>query len=209
MIPTQELLKLVEGLTHVALVGGAMSGKSRALRELAPLYPHAHFQGEAASALFSTGPESPPRDSRYNAEFNRGFSQGVQAVERLANMYALHKGLKYVVHERGVPDLIAYVDGGEEEFERLAGMTLKQAAWRYNITFYFELPSFEILTRMNAFGNNPNRQEDVYEEMVLLDERTRPAYEKYSKVLFPVPVFERWEDRLSYVKETLDRILLP
>lgn len=190
-------------LPWIVIAGGPGSGKSGVTNALRERLPDLYFQMEGASAIFGTGVKVPTR-GLYLQEFNRSFGKILRHFETLGEIHAENVGARAVVFDRALPDLLAYLEGGEEEFQHLTGFSLSEAYTRYGMVIYLEMPPRQTFEAHRQ--NNRSRYEKSYEEAVDTSLRTWSVYRNHPNFTSIQPTIP-WEERVQMVEDHIVRFL--
>jgi len=188
-------------LRRIVITGGPCSGKTAATDALRADMPELYFQKEGASLIFGLGVESPAVGSPLVA-FNRHFGEALLTFEHLADIHAQNIGKSFIVLDRALPDTMAYMPGGREEFYAAAGITIEQAYERYDLVIYLEMPSKEIFER--HANNNPQRKELRHEDAVASGWRTLCAWSGHPALQI-VPQAQSFAERVSTIHQLIEK----
>ncbi len=142
------------------ITGGPCSGKTKTIRRLREHFSDYFLIPEAATIILK---EHEIQGSEFvNIEIQRRFQHLLAKQQMLSEDLALIRAeqmnKQYVIADRGILDGIAYLPGGDEEYESLTGIDIKKDVLRYDKVFWFDLPPRTIYEE--KVMNNPVRYED-------------------------------------------------
>ena len=149
-----------DSLKLYTITGGPCSGKTKTSRWLREMHDHIFVVPEAATMIlreheiFGKEFENPEIQRR----FQHLLARQQMLAEYLSLIRAKELGKDFVVADRGILDGIAYLPGGQSEYEELTGIDVKNEVLRYDKVFWFDLPPQEIYEAKVL--NNPVRYED-------------------------------------------------
>lgn len=168
----------------IAVTGGDVSGKTDSWRRLPTDLKAKVLQvPEIATALMGAGKALPALG--IDIEVQPETLQQYQGVFRLAQlvaedswrMVAAAEGKKLVWCDRGIPDLVAYEQGGWPAVEQAFGMTKQEIYDRYDhVIVLRSLANYDPERYLQIQKENPSRTPRSVEEVLALDERTRSAW---------------------------------
>jgi CYTH domain-containing protein/predicted ATPase len=190
--PLRELLR--PNLPLIALTGGPCSGKTTAIRELkAELGERVRFVPEAARFLIEEmGLRPDPGDIVAWGNFQEKLYLTQRTLEETALDEAHSRGQKAVIADRGTLDSLAYLEGGEKEFERISGARVDHELMRYKRVIVLSPAPKQV------YANDSARRES-YEEACELGDRIRLAWGKHPNLR--LTRLDGWPHKLSEIRE--------
>lgn len=194
---------------RIVLSGGPKSGKTTLMRILAEEFADdLQFMPEVATLLHDhVGVKVPTPGTPQHARYSRHLTLAQIALEDAADIQAHADGKLASLCDRGIVDNIAYLAGGNEEFERVTGVDLRSAYGRYDLPVVLALAPREVFED-RARGGNASRKE-TYDEAVPLDARTYGVWRIHPYTQF-VGNEGGWDNKalaaVSIVRQFLDRI---
>ncbi|NBS41298.1 hypothetical protein EBS80_01400, partial [bacterium] len=159
-------------LPRWVLSGGPKSGKSTIIAILRAEFGHVvHFLPEVCTLLHDhAGIIVPTPGTPSHHAYSRRITRMQIDLEDAADDQAHADGKLLVCCDRGIVDNIAYLEGGEEEFERVTGVSCTEARGRYAGAHVLELAPRHVFVDP-THGFNPSRREG-YDEALALDGNT-------------------------------------
>lgn len=168
----------------IAVTGGDVSGKTDSWERLSnDLKAKVLRVPEIATALMGAGKALPALG--IDIEVLPETLQQYQGVFRLTQlvaedswrMVAAAEGKKLVWCDRGIPDLVAYDQGGWPAVEQAFGMSKQDIYDRYDhVIVLSSLANYDPDRYLQIQKENPSRTPRSVEEVLALDERTRAAW---------------------------------
>lgn len=168
----------------IAVTGGDVSGKTDSWERLSnDLKAKVLRVPEIATALMGAGKALPALG--IDIEVLPETLQQYQGVFRLTQlvaedswrMVAAAEGKKLVWCDRGIPDLVAYDQGGWPAVEQAFGMSKQDIYDRYDhVVVLRSLANYDPDRYLQIQKENPSRTPRSVEEVLALDERTRAAW---------------------------------
>lgn len=189
--PIHELLR--PSLPLVALTGGPCSGKTTAVSDLKrDLGDRVRVVPEAARFLIAElGLKPDPADTVAYASFQQKLYITQRTLEEAALDDALSQGQKVVVADRGTLDSLAYLTGGNGEFERMSGARVKNELARYKRVIVLSPPPAHVYKQDGA-------RRETYEEACELGDRIIKAWTGHPDVRHAK--LESWSHKLEQVR---------
>lgn len=188
------------------LSGGPKSGKSTLVEILRREFGHVvHFLPEVCTLLHDhAGITVPTPGTPAHRAYSRRITRMQIDLEDAADDQAHADGKFLVYCDRGIVDNIAYLEGGEDEFERVTGVSSSEARGRYAGAHVLELAPrhvFEDPTR----GFNRSRREN-YDEGLVLDGRTYGVWMPHPRCV-RVTNERGWDGKVSHVVTDMRQVL--
>lgn len=187
-------------LPLIALTGGPCSGKTEAIKLLKNKLGHKiRVVPEAARFLIEElGIRPNPSDKLAYANFQEKLFITQRTLEEAALDDAWSQGQKAVIADRGTLDSLAYLDGGEKEFERMTGGRVANELARYTRVIH-------LATAPQAFFKNDTARKESYDEARKLGALMQIAWSGHSDLRFAK--LENWDHKMAQITEyVLDAI---
>jgi hypothetical protein len=189
----------------IALVGGAVSGKSSVLKMLGahPLIgSRIIVVPEVFTDLVVRGVIKPSLEVEQNRHNQEVTALELVKAEREHAIKALAQG-RTLVCDRGLPDSAVFLPDGIPEFETLTGHTLDEALHRYGLALQLGQPPEEVFNAMRA--GNPARIRS-YRSAFEMEQGFTEIYSRHSNYVY-VPYSANWDEKANAVIKIVEDYL--
>lgn len=186
-------------LHKVVITGGPCAGKSSVLSSLknksdyfvVPEVATILMQQVGLTATMSVG------------TFQRTLYNVQKTIENAAMRQAIKECKRCVVVDRGTLDSVAFLEGGEAEFEKLLGVSVESELQSYDLVI--QLPILEYADYVANKGSNPVRTEN-YEEAYRIDHVLEGVWSKHDQY-FRAELGFSLAEKESFVRSKIEKAL--
>jgi len=193
----------LSSIKKIVLTGGPCSGKSTIIETIKKERPDVHCVPEMATVVINHFGIIPSKEVLQNRQLQRAIYRAQKIFEATSIQFAVSKGKKAILFDRGCPDGVAYFPGGKIEFQEFFNTNMKNEYAQYDFVLCMDMPSRKIYNLKKT--KNPARME-TYEQARELGEKIIKAWDAHPN-FFMISNTSKWQDKQNYVQKLIKKLI--